>query len=334
MARKFLTPIDLSKNEIQNAVLQVLASAPGTPNNGQMYFDSVAKRPKFYDLTTTTWIDPTARSSHTGTQVSATISDLSTTVQAYRLDQFAAPTADLSLNSHKLTNVTDGVSAQDAVTMNQLNQVLQSRSFKDAVRFATTAALTLATGFAAGQVVDGVTIATGDRFLNKNAATASENGIYTANSSGAPTRATDADATSKLKEGTTVMVAEGTANADKQFTLTTTGTITVGTTAQTWAQTGAGTTYTQGTGISIAGSVISIDTTVTARKFAQAIGDGSSTSIAVTHSLGTVDVNVQVRDASTGALVDCDNVANSTSQVTLSFAVAPASNAYRVVVIG
>jgi len=49
--------------------------------------------------------DPLARANHTGSQAAATISDLAATVQAYRLDQFAVPTADLSLNTHSLTNV-------------------------------------------------------------------------------------------------------------------------------------------------------------------------------------------------------------------------------------
>ncbi|MGW3421282.1 hypothetical protein [Streptomyces phaeochromogenes] len=60
--------------------------------------------------------NPLARANHTGTQAASTISDLATVVQAYRLDQFANPNADVSLASHKLTSVTDPTSAQDAAT--------------------------------------------------------------------------------------------------------------------------------------------------------------------------------------------------------------------------
>ena len=63
-----------------------------------------------------------------------------------------------------------------------------------------------------------------------------------------------------------------------------------------------------------------------ARSYRAAIGDGSATAIAVTHSLGTRDVNVQMYDASSYETVMAQVVRNSTAAVTVTFNVAPANN--------
>ena len=60
--------------------------------------------------------DPLARANHTGTQAASTISDFDTQVRTSRLDQMAAPTGSLSVNSQKITNLATPTSNTDAST--------------------------------------------------------------------------------------------------------------------------------------------------------------------------------------------------------------------------
>ena len=69
-----------------------------------------------------------------------------------------------------------------------------------------------------------------------------------------------------------------------------------------------------------------------AKNYASDVGDGSATSYAITHSLETLDVIVQVYEKSSGATVFTDVERTDTDTVTLIFATAPASNAYRVLI--
>jgi hypothetical protein len=57
MAIKFVSSINLNQNELQNAVIQNLASAPGSPIEGQVYYDSSAGDKSIYFWDGTQWVD-------------------------------------------------------------------------------------------------------------------------------------------------------------------------------------------------------------------------------------------------------------------------------------
>lgn len=73
---------------------------------------------------------------------------------------------------------------------------------------------------------------------------------------------------------------------------------------------------------------------VYARKYAANIGNGSATSIRVTHNLGTEDVTVTVREVATKQVIMADIQIYDSNSINILFASAPASGAYRVVVTG
>jgi len=351
----FLYPIDLNKLELLNALFQNLASAPSSPAAGQFYFDTVDNCLKVYTGSAWDRLDEgylLARANHTGTQLAATISDFDTQVRTSRLDQMAAPTADVSLNSHKLTNVTTPSASSDAATKGYVDGVASGLSWKDAARAATTANITLS----GAQTIDGVSVIAGDRVLVKAQTTGSENGIYVA-AAGAWARSADADTSAEVKAGLALYVNEGTTNGNAAFVLTTDDPITLGTTALTFAQlSSGGTSYSAdettlhlagttfgiksdyvapvangGTGASTAAGARTNLSAVTA--YSADIGDGSTTDIVVTHNLGTRDVICAIyATASPYSEVSVKIDHTSINTVTVHFAVAPASGAYRIVI--
>ena len=187
------------------------------------------------------------------------ISDFDTGVRTNRLDQMTAPTGAVSLNSQKITGLADPTADADAANKGYVDGVAQGLDVKDSVVATTTANGTLSTAFANGQSIDGVTLQTGDRILIKNQSTASQNGIYNVQASGAPSRATDM-ATGANAAGAFVFVEQGTVNAENGFTCTSdTGSAVVGSNNLTFAQfSGAGQVI-AGDGLDKSGNTLSVD---------------------------------------------------------------------------
>ena len=101
--------------------------------------------------------DPLARANHTGTQTASTISDFDTQVRTSRLDQMAAPTASVSLNSQKITNLATPTLSTDAATKGYVDAIVDgapgaldtlnelAAALNDDANFSTTVTNSIAT---------------------------------------------------------------------------------------------------------------------------------------------------------------------------------------------
>lgn len=182
------------------------------------------------------------------TEVQAALNELQSDVDSRALDSVVikkngsvAFTADQSMGGFKLTNVATPVSAADAVPKSYADALFNGRDDKDSVRAASVANVVIASALENGDVVDGVTLATGDRVLLKDQTAGAENGIYVVVASGAASRSSDADISAEVTSGMFVFVEEGTVNADSGFSLITNNPIVLDTTALVFTQiTGAG----------------------------------------------------------------------------------------------
>lgn len=215
-----------------------------------------------------------SRANHTGTQLAATISDFDTQVRTSRLDQMAVPTASVSFNSQRITNILDPTSPQDAASKAYVDSVATGLDVKASVRAASTANVAgityTATGGTSGRgqitvapnTLDGVTLAAGNRILLKNQTTAAQNGIWVVSTVGTGAngvwdRASDFDQDAEVTAGAFTFVEEGTTNDNTGWTLTTNNPITIGGASGTglsWAQFNGAGSYTASNGVQLVGS--------------------------------------------------------------------------------
>jgi len=221
------------------------------------------------------------------------ISDFDTGVRTNRLDQMAAPTGSVSMNSQTITDLADPVNTQDAATKGFVEATAQGLDVKDSCKVATTGNITIATALNNTDSIDGVTLSTGDRVLVKDQSTASQNGIYIVGAS--PSRADDLAAGSDAA-GMFTFIEQGTVNADNGFVCTSNkGSAVTGTNNLTFAQFSGAGQITAGDGLDKSANTLSVDLK----------GNGGlvieSTEIAVDLSASSITGTLAVSDGGTGA---------------------------------
>lgn len=154
------------------------------------------------------------------------------TIQGFTKDKVISELAT-KLTATVTSPQDNQVISYDAATSKWINTELvlpdiPTSSFKDAVKAATTANITLS----APQTIDGIVLVAGDRVLVKNQTAGAENGIYKVQAA-AWTRTTDADSITDIANAI-VPVDSGTANGGLIFHTTIKITDTLGTTSMSW----------------------------------------------------------------------------------------------------
>jgi hypothetical protein len=247
----------------------------------------------------------------------------------------------------KVTNLPSPSNSGDAASKAYVDSLVEGLAWKDSCRVSTQANLNLASP---GASIDGVTMASQDRVLVRSQSVASQNGIYVWNGAAvAMTRALDASTFAELEQAVTT-VEEGTSASTSYRQDQINGTIdssniswvTFGSAAPAASETTAGiaeiaTQAEVNTGTDDSRLITPLklaNWSGRIKKYAVGIGDGTNTSYTITHNLATLDVTVAIFSNSNGEEVITDITHATINTLTIVFATAPTSNAYRVVVIG
>ena len=362
MAKKVLVNLDLTKNQVLNIALHNLASAPSSPVQGQIYYNTTDKAVYYWDGTS--WIS-----------VSGDISEVVAGAGLVGGGNSGIVTLDVNPDNTTVEINSDAVRIKDlgVSTAKIADSAVTTLKLADAnVTFAKIQ--NLATMTVIGRVAAGSGVASGISIIDDNTmASASASNLATAGSikayvdnriaslgnleggfaagssvnfpaSAGGTRAGDywyvtsagtvqgvvlnigdvliaaIDAASPTVAANWIFLES---NRD-QATETVKGVAEIATQAETNAGTDDATIVTP----------LKLKTYLDNRTggFASNIGNGSATSFVVNHALNAIDVTVQVKENSSLELVITDVAITDANNVTITFATAPALNAYRVII--
>lgn len=368
MARKFLTPIDLNKLELQNAAIQNLGTDPESPATGQVYYNTNDSKLKVYNGASWSTVGNTQEEIEdyigsliaAGSGISVNYDDdgnaltiantgiTSLTGTASEINVSAATGAvTLSLPDTINADISGtAASATYAVTAGTANAVAA-----DSVALGTdttgdyVADVSAGTGISVTGTGEGASVTVTNTGVTSLTGTANE--VTVSASAGAVTLGlpTDVTVAGDLTVSGDLIVSGSATYINTEIIELDDNTIVLNANATT-ASENAGIEVERGTvesNVSLLWNESSDTWTLTndgtnyhavTRKYSANVGDTSATSFNLDHNLGTRDVTVQVYDNATYDTVEVDVVRTSDSRVTVTFATAPGNNAYRVVIVG
>lgn len=245
------------------------------------------------------------------------------------------------INNATFTGTTtlagDPTTALQAATKQYVDNAISGQDYKEACKYATTAALPTVvynngssgvgatlTGVALGAIsTDGGSPSVNDRLLVKNQASTFQNGIYTVTSTGSGiavfvlTRTTDYNQSAEIKTGDATFVTSGSTQSATTWVTSSADSPVMGTDPITFVQTSGQGSLIAGTGINITG------TTITASVVPNSALQNSSTTInGTTISLGASGTVTAAAGTLTGTALNSTVVTSSlTTAGTFSTAV-------------
>lgn len=362
MAKKFITNIDLAKNELQNVVLHKLGVAPANPAAGQEYYDTGVNRRMYFNGSI--WVDALNRANHTGSQPQSTVagleSDLAAKAPVNNANLTGTPTvptaaagtntAQIASTAFTIAEISARFAANDAMTYKgaidaSANPDFPAANAGDTYRISVGGMI----GGLAEPVVEagdliichvdnspsGNFLGVGDNWdiiqTNIDGAMTTAGGIFTGGIEVPYVTFNPLDGSFENNHESPTKrnlfeLFEGLLSGIYPF-------LKLEVDADPYDGDWDGNTEVP-TKTDVYQVIEALQTT-SPKRYAADVGNAAATSIAVNHNLNTRDLTVCIREnASPFAMVVADVEYTSVNQITVKFSAAPALNQYRVIIAG